>query len=160
MVVVSGEFLMEHLKPLSSKAKKEVTLEQIWSSGRMPFTIIHRLQGFDTVWLSNIYGSRMINTFTVGSPMFYTLDCDRLINSCQLGLSNSQSSQLSPDPDMSTLTLLLSLYLRSGSSLPQLPLLQCGPFELLQEEKLHGCHAAMMSEDNIIFVERVCHIGF
>ena len=149
MVIVSGEFLMDHLKPLPSDANKEVSLEQIWSSNRMPFTVIHHLEGFDKVWLSNIYGSRMINTLAGGSSMFYTLDCDRLIISRQSDLSNSQSSPL-----------LSSSYLRIGSSLPQLPLLQNGPFELLQDEKLDQCEAVMMSEDNIIFVEPVCYVGF
>ena len=115
----------------------------------MPFTVIHHLEGFDKVWLSNIYGSRMISTLAGGSSMFYTLDCDRLIISRQSDLSNSQSSPL-----------LSSSYLRIGSSLPQLPLLQNGPFELLQDEKLDQCEAVMMSEDNIIFVEPVCYVGF
>ena len=165
MVIVSGEFLMEHLKPLPSTAKKQVSLEEIWSSGRMPFTVVRLLEGFSKIWVCNIYGSRMINMFIASSPMFYTLDCNRVINSRTLDRSNSHNPQLPADTDGSTSTLLASLDLRpaferTGSSLPQLPLVQHGPFELLQVEKLDQCKAAMMSEDNIVFIDSVCCTAF
>ena len=68
MVVVSGTFLMEHLKSLSSKAKKEVPLEEIWLSGKRPITVITLLEGFKRPWQQrNVYSSRMINMFTVDS---------------------------------------------------------------------------------------------
>ena len=165
MVTISGEFLMQNLKSLPSTAKKEISLEEIWSSGKMPFTVIRILEGFDEIWQSNIYGSRMINTFTATFPMFYTLNCDRFINYRPSDPSGFHSSQITADIDGSTLPLSSYFdpgpaFIRTKSSLPELSLVQHGPFELLQVEKLDQCKAAMMSEDNIVFIDSVCCTAF
>ena len=165
MVTISGEFLMQNLKSLPSTAKKEISLEEIWSSGKMPFTVIRILEGFDEIWQSNVYGSRMINTFTATFPMFYTLNCDRFINYRPSDPSGFHSSQITADIDGSTLPLSSYFdpgpaFIRTKSSLPELSLVQHGPFELLQNEKLDQCEAAMMTEDNIIFVEQVGYDSF
>ena len=160
---------MQNLKSLPSTAKKEISLEEIWLSGRMPFTVICLLGGFYETWKQrNIYGSRMINVFPAAALMFYTLDCNRLIGSRSSELSNSQSSQLLTvfPVGIDELTLSFHAFHHSerafvgSGSLPELPLVQHGPFELLQDEKLDQCEAVMMTEDNIIFVEPVCYVGF
>ena len=153
---------MQNLNFLPSTAKKEISLEEIWSSGKMPFTVIRILQGFDEIWQSNIYGSRMINTFTATSPMFYTLNCDRFINYRPSYPSGFHSSQITADVDGSTLPPFNPgpAFIRTKSRRSQLTLVQHGPFELLQYEKLDQCEAAMMTEDNIIFVEQVSYDSF
>ena len=101
-------------------------------------------------------------------PMLYTLDCDQFIGSRPFELSKSQSSQpltvLPVGIDELTSSFRAShsserAFVRSGG-LPELPLVQHGPFKLPQNKELDQCEAAMMTEDNIIFVDPVCYVGF